>query len=42
MELDTQLVIADMLGYAPNAHELKSRIIGLMAVIRKFAAALRK
>ena len=25
-----------------NAHEMKSRIIGLMAAIRKFAAALRK
>ena len=26
----------------PYAHEMKSRIIGLMAAIRKFAAALRK
>ena len=41
-ELDTQLIIAEMQGYAPYAHEMKSRIIGLMAAIRKFAAALRK
>ena len=41
-ELDTQLMIAEMQGYAPYAHEMKSRIIGLMAAIRKFAAALRK
>ena len=41
-ELDTQLIIAEMQGYAPYAHEMKSRIIGLMATIRKFAAALRK
>ena len=41
-ELDTQLIIAEMQGYAPYAHEMKSRIIGLMAAIRRFAAALRK
>ena len=41
-ELDTQLIITEMQGYAPYAHEMKSRIIGLMAAIRKFAAALRK
>ena len=41
-ELDTQLIIAEMQGYAPYAHEMKSRIIGLMAAICKFAAALRK
>ena len=41
-ELYTQLIIAEMQGYAPYAHEMKSRIIGLMAAIRKFAAALRK
>ena len=41
-ELDTQLIISEMQGYAPYAHEMKSRIIGLMAAIRKFAAALRK
>ena len=41
-DLDTQLIIAEMQSYAPHAHEMKSRIIGLMAVIRKFAAALRK
>ena len=41
-ELDTQLMIAEMQGYAPYAHEMKSRIRGLMAAIRKFAAALRK
>ena len=41
-KLDTQLIIAEMQGYAPYAHEMKSRIIGLMAAIRKFAAALRK
>ena len=41
-ELDTQLIIAEMQGYAPYAHGMKSRIIGLMAAIRKFATALRK
>ena len=41
-ELDTQLIIAEMQGYAPYAHEMKARIIGLMAAIRKFTAALRK
>lgn len=41
-ELDTQLIIAEMQGYAPYAHEMKTRIIGLTAAIRKFAAALRK
>ena len=41
-ELDTQLIISEMQGYAPYAHEMKSRVIGLMAAIRKFAAALRK
>ena len=41
-ELDTQLMIAEMQGYAPYAHEMKARIIGLMAAIRKFTAALRK
>ena len=41
-ELDTQLIIAEMQGCAPYAHEMKSRISGLMAAIRKFAAALRK
>ena len=41
-ELDTQLIIAEMQGYAPYAYEMKSRIIGLMVAIRKFAAALRK
>ncbi|MBS7286213.1 MAG: four helix bundle protein [Kiritimatiellae bacterium] len=41
-KLDTQLVIAEMQGYAPYTHEMKSRIIGLMAAIRKFVAALRK
>ena len=35
-------MIAEMQGYAPYAHEMKSRISGLMAAIRKFAAALRK
>ena len=34
-ELDTQLIIAEMQGYAPYEHEMKSRIIGLMAAIRK-------
>ena len=41
-ELDTQLIIAELQGYAPYAHEMKPRITGLMAAIRKFAAALRK
>ena len=41
-ELDTQLILAEMQGYAPYAHEMKARIIGLMAAIRKFTAALRK
>ena len=35
-------VIAEMQGYAPYAHEMKSRISGLMVAIRKFATALRK
>ena len=37
-ELDTQLMIAEMQGYAPYAHEIQSRIIGLMAAIRKFCS----
>ena len=41
-ELDTQLMIAEMQSYASYTHEMKSRIIGLMAAIREFAAALRK
>ena len=31
-----------LLVIPPYAHEMKSRIIGLMAAIRKFAATLRK
>ena len=39
---ESKSVIAEMQGYTPYAHEMKSRISGLMVAIRKFAAALRK